>query len=98
MRSKTQRKQKDGSLKKEGTDQVGGLPNPDLPLSQQLEQSFDTIKSHSQTIKVILKETILCLQMRIYMYSHKIIHAKFIGLFIILKRHCFDTGFKGKIN
>ena len=59
MRSKKQRKQKDGSLKKEGTDQVGGLPNPDLPLSQQLEQSFDTIKSHSQAIKVKLKNIIV---------------------------------------
>ena len=56
MRSKKLRTQKDGSLKKEGTDPIGGLPNPDLPLSQQLEQSFDTIKSHSQTIKVKLKK------------------------------------------
>ena len=52
MTSKKQRKQKDGSLKKEGTDPVGGLPNPDLPLSQQLEPSFETIKTPSQTIKV----------------------------------------------
>ena len=52
MRSKQQRKQKDGSMKKEGMDLGGGLPDPDLPLSQQLEQSFDTIKSHSQSIKV----------------------------------------------
>ena len=52
MRSKQLRKQKDGSLKKEGMDLGGGLPDPDLPLSQQLEQSFDTIKSHSQSIKV----------------------------------------------
>ena len=65
MRSKKLRTQKDGSLKKEGTDPIGGLPNPDLPLSQQLEQSFDTIKSHSQTIKVKLKKTILWLQIRI---------------------------------
>ena len=52
MRSKQQRKHKDGSCKKEGVDVVGGgLPDPDLPLSKQLEQSFDTIKSHSQSIK-----------------------------------------------
>ena len=52
MRSKQQRKAKDGPAKKEGFDQLGGVPNPELPLSQQLEQSFDTIKSHSQSIKV----------------------------------------------
>ena len=46
------RKQKDGGLKKDGVDQIGSMPNPELPLSQQLEQSFDTIKSQSQSIKV----------------------------------------------
>ena len=52
MRSKQMRKQKDGALKKDGMDQIGTMPNPELPLSQQLEQSFDTIKSQSQSIKV----------------------------------------------
>ena len=47
------RKHKDGGLKKEGVDQIGNMPNPELPLSQQLEQSFDTIKSQSQSIKVV---------------------------------------------
>ena len=46
------RNQKDGGMKKEGIDQIGGMPNPELPLSQQLEQSFDTIKSQGQSIKV----------------------------------------------
>ena len=49
MRSKQQRTEKDGTGK---TDMGGGIPDPDLPLSKQLEQSFDTIKSHSQAIKV----------------------------------------------
>ena len=55
MRSKQQRSKKDGFLKKDGLDQSGGIPNPDLPLSQQLEQSLDTVKSHSQNIKVHLE-------------------------------------------
>ena len=46
------RNQKDGGIKKDGTDQIGGMPNPELPLSQQLGQSFDKIKSQSQSIKV----------------------------------------------
>ena len=54
------RNQKDGGMKKEGIDQIGGMPNPELPLSQQLGQSFDKIKSQSQSIKVskILKESV----------------------------------------
>ena len=52
MRSKQMRQQKDGVMKKDGMDQIGTMPNPELPLSQQLEQSFDTIKSQSQSIKV----------------------------------------------
>ena len=51
-RSKQMRSQKDGGIKKEGIDQIGGMPNPELPLSQQLGQSFDKIKSQSQSIKV----------------------------------------------
>ena len=57
MRSKQQRSKKDGFLKKDGLDQSGGIPNPDLPLSQQLEQSLDTVKSHSQNIKVHLESS-----------------------------------------
>ena len=57
MRSKQQRSKKDGFLKKDGLDQSGGIPNPDLPLSQQLEQSLDTVKSHSQNIKVHLERS-----------------------------------------
>ena len=54
------RNQKDGGIKKDGIDQVGGMPNPELPLSQQLRQSFDKIKSQNQSIKVskILKESV----------------------------------------
>ena len=54
------RSQKDGGIKKEGIDQIGGMPNPELPLSQQLGQSFDKIKSQSQSIKVssILNESV----------------------------------------
>ena len=60
-RSKQMRNQKDGGIKKEGIDQIGGMPNPELPLSQQLGQSFDKIKSQSQNIKVsrILNESVL---------------------------------------
>ena len=57
MRSKQQRSKKEGFLKKDGLDQSGGIPNPDLPLSQQLEQSLDTVKSHSQNIKVHLESS-----------------------------------------
>ena len=59
-RSKQMRNQKDGGIKKDGIDQIGGMPNPELPLSQQLGQSFDKIKSQSQSIKVscILNESV----------------------------------------
>ena len=56
MRSMQQRSQKNASRKKDGIELLGGILDPDLPLSKQLEQSFDTIKSHSQSIKVIYNE------------------------------------------
>ena len=84
MRSKQQRSKKDGFLKKDGLDQSGGIPNPDLPLSQQLEQSLDTIKSHSQNIKVHLESSFcyltFCLLIRMSeLILLHLIYSKFLG-------------------
>ena len=89
-----QRSQKDASKKRDGIELGGGIPDPDLPLSKQLEQSFDTIKSHSQSIKV---RTQVCRKNVLYRRNHIDLFQHIINLLSLTCSCLLYQDYKAKL-